>query len=171
MMTIHGEALNIYDCGTLLTGDNAIGKSDIALELISRGHKFIADDAVSINKTSEQLDLTNTSNQFIMHIRGIGFINIEQVFGSNATIAISKLDLIIHLSNTPIEILDPLVQPQSKKEILNIAVTEYVLPFGKNRPIVCLIETIVKYHLQLQNGIDSHNTFIKQHNQSLLEMT
>lgn len=167
---LHGVGLNIFGYGVILTGDSSIGKTDLGLELISRGHKFIADDALNICKHNQGLIFSNPLNQFIMHVRSIGFIDIEQIYGQGHTMCSSPLNLIIHLSNENLNNLDPLLQQKQNILIQDLTVTQYTLHQGQQRPLALLIELLVKYSEQVLNGVDSHRQFINQHTQLLQGM-
>ena len=125
-MYMHGCALNICNTGVLITGDSAIGKSELALQLLDRGHKFIADDVVVIKRIKNQeiknqeINHQEVDNQEInpviwnqsmlfmsaveselpfLHIRGLGFVNVSKLYGISNIMLGCKLDLIINLAN------------------------------------------------------------------------
>ncbi len=163
--TMHGVALNIFDAGIILAGDSKIGKSELALELLSRGHKFIADDMLNIGVVNKQLTIENQHEKFFMHIRDIGFINIKSIFGIENTLALSKVDLIINLTkDIPNE---PLLEP--KRIILGHAISEYFVLVGANKPLAVIVETLTKHHQQSNNGINSHQDFITYQSQLIME--
>ena len=164
---LHGVGLNIFGYGVILTGDSSVGKTDLGLELVSRGHKFIADDALDISKHKQELVFSNPLNQFIMHVRSIGFIDIGQTYGTAHTMGSSPLDLIIHLSSESLSNLDPLLQQKNKILIQDLAVMQYTLIQGQQRPLALLSELLVKYHEQTLSGFDSHRQFINRHTQLL----
>lgn len=164
---LHGVGLNIFGYGVILTGDSSVGKTDLGLELISRGHKFVADDALNICQHNQELIFSNPLSQFIMHIRSIGFIDIEQTYGSAHTMHSSSLDVIIHLSNESLNNLDPLQQPKQEILIQGLPVMQYTLIQGQQRPLALLTELLVKYHEQNLNGFDSHRQFINTHTRLL----
>lgn len=159
MHTLHGVALNIFNHGVLLTGDSAIGKSELGLELISRGHQLIADDSVLISKADDYLTIANPHNKFFMHIRDLGFINILDMFGQKSVLGLNKLALIIQLNKTNPLDLDPLAQRINKALILNVPVTQFELSMTTSRPLSLLVEIIVKHHQML---IREHTKFVKE---------
>lgn len=156
--TIHGVGLNIFGAGVILAGDSKTGKSELALELLSRGHKFIADDMLNISVVNTELSIENPEKKFFMHIRDIGFIDVSSIFGNESTIALTKVDLIINLTkDIPNEYL---VEPQNKRVILGHEITEYFIYIGSNKPLAVIIETLTKHHKQINNGINSHQDCI-----------
>ena len=97
-ITRHGVLLDIYGEGVLITGDSGIGKSETAIELVKRGHRLVADDAVDIRRVSDQL--IGKAPELIRHyieLRGIGVIDVQQLFGMSAVILEAQIDLVVHL--------------------------------------------------------------------------
>ena len=97
-ITRHGVLLDIYGEGVLITGDSGIGKSETAIELVKRGHRLVADDAVDIRRVSNQL--IGKAPELIRHyieLRGIGVIDVQQLFGMSAVILEAQIDLVIHM--------------------------------------------------------------------------
>lgn len=160
---LHGTAVNIYDYGVLITGESGIGKTELALSLIDRGHKFIADDSVMV-ETIHQNSLLMSTNQEAtgyMHVRGLGFLQVRQLYNLDRVFANSKLDIIIELVNDGKLLNKDLHIPlMDKLVILDISVTRFKLPIGQGRNLTLLSEVIVKYYNQLLNGHDSNLEFI-----------
>jgi HPr kinase/phosphorylase len=194
MQTIHGCALNIYNTGVIITGDSAVGKSELALQLLDRGHKFIADDLIVLNKSTHT---ENNNNEVIheviisaahkgesfLHVRGLGFINISRLYGMFNVMPCCRLDLIIdlkqpqpstNLQNELDEIIDiekdPLTQLINEVDILGASIMQMQLLINPCRPLALLIETMVKYNNQRQLGYDSHQDFLTHHAE-LLRLT
>ncbi len=165
MHTMHGVGLNIHGTGVILTGDSKIGKSELALELLSRSHQFIADDMLNLRIVNKELIIENSQKKFFMHIRDIGFIDVSSIFGIENTIASFRVDLIVNLTkDIPHE---SLIEP--KRIILGHEITQYTISTGINKPLAVIIETITKYHQQLNNGINSHQDFIDYQSQLIRE--
>lgn len=169
VQTITGVGLNIFGQGVILTGDSRIGKSELALELLSRGHKLIADDMLNLCITNGQLVMQNPIDKFIMHIKDIGFIDIESIFSSANTTKISNLDLIVSLTKSSNNSL--LEQPKNEIMVLGNAITKYSVAVGLHRPLAILIETLTKYNTELNRGIDSHQDFINHQARMIKEAT
>lgn len=160
----HGIAMSIFGYGVIITGYSGIGKSDLALELLDRGHMLIADDSVIIDAV-DGYNIISASNEHpknFLHLRGFGFININSIYSNfTSTMLSSRLHLVIELStNDSLFNNDMLKQPIIKEIILNVPVCKFVLPVGTHRNIPLIIETYVKYYEQLQNGYDAHKHFI-----------
>ena len=155
---MHGVGLNIFGHGVILTGDSGIGKSQLALELLSRGHKIVADDMLNLSITDGQLVMQNPIEKFIIHIKDIGFIDIESILCSSNTTKISNVNLIINLTHTPSH--SPIEQPKKIISVLGKEIPEYSISVGYPKPLAILVETITKYNKQLKDGTDSHQDFI-----------
>ncbi|MFN8769405.1 MAG: hypothetical protein ACK5Z5_02355 [Neisseriaceae bacterium] len=167
IVNLHATAVNIYDYGVLITGDSGIGKSELALDLVARGHKFISDDSVSIKNTNNGLEISAQKDAIgYIHVRGLGFIHIDKMYNNVCSIMEnSNLELIVELVNDNSllnkELLSPLLD---HLEILNTPIPRFKLPIGTNRNLAILSEIIVKYHHQLKNGYDSNKEFIQRMN-------
>ena len=97
--TRHGGLLDIYGEGVLITGDSGVGKSETAIELVKRGHRLVADDAVDIRREADQL--LGKAPDLIKHyieLRGIGVVNVQQLLGMSAVKPESQVDLVVHLA-------------------------------------------------------------------------
>jgi HPr kinase/phosphorylase len=167
--TIHGVGLSIFGLGIILTGGSGIGKSELALELLSRGHQIIADDMLNLNVINNRLVMQNPLQKFIIHIRDIGFIDAQVIFDSTHTLAFSNVDMIIKLTRESHYI--PLEQPKNRLTLLGQEIIEYSLSAMPNKPLYILTEILVKYHKQLSSGIDSHQDFINYHQGLMKENT
>jgi HPr kinase/phosphorylase len=165
MMSYHGTALQIYACGVIISGESGIGKSELALSLINRGHKLIADDSIKLEINQNKVNLI--SQNTFMHIRGIGFINIAKTHDINHLSSMMPLCLIIELTNTTSIPSNPLQQLHSIEQIANLNFSKFQLPVMQNRPLADLIEIIVKYWQNCQNGHNSHTDFIQLQDQKI----
>lgn len=169
---IHGTALQILGMGVLLIGESGIGKSELAIELLDRGHQFICDDLVSISLHNKQLYLSAPHElpSGFVEIRGIGFLNIDRLYHTQITTN-TKFDLIIELvKNETITSInnDRLEQLIYQKTFLGYNVTNYQLPVGVNRNLAVISEIIIKYHKDKLNNYDSHKHFIQQMDDRLI---
>lgn len=160
--TLPGVGLNIFGYGVLITGKSGVGKTELGLELISRNHKFIADDSVEVYKKQNLLKMKNTNEKYIMHIRDLGFINIPQIYGDKSVLPSCNLDILININNDSSDI-DPNLQAKRDLQLLECNITEYTLYMSNNRKLAILVEVIVKYHDNILKGIDSHKDFINKH--------
>lgn len=140
--TIHGTGLVIWNKGVLILGNSAIGKSEIALELVALGHNFIADDSISILTKKEQLTMYGTNK--LLHIRGLGFLNPCNIYNVKK-INSYKIDLIIKLvDNIKLDDINPLEKLYKEIEFYNVKILEFTLPINKYRNTARIIETIAK---------------------------
>ena len=141
-VTRHGVLLDIYGEGVMITGDSGVGKSEAAIELIMRGHRLVADDAVELRRISGQL--IGTAPEVIRHyieLRGIGVIDVRQLFGMRAIKVESQLDLVVHFEqwdNT--KFYDRLGIEDHFTEILDIQVPIVTIPVRPGRNLASIVE-------------------------------
>jgi HPr kinase/phosphorylase len=168
---LSGGLLNIFGQGILIMGDSGVGKSESALELISRGHFFISDDVVRIQKEEEGKLIGSAvplSRNF-MEIRGLGIINIQKIFGNRSTCSQTEIDLIIMLkrweSGKDYDRLG-LKFPESRK-ILGVTVPKITIPVGPGRNIATLIEVACKVFMLKQQGYDAAKEITEKLNRAI----
>jgi HPr kinase/phosphorylase len=141
-VTRHGVLLDIYGEGVMITGDSGIGKSEAAIELIMRGHRLVADDAVELRRISNQL--IGTAPEVIRHyieLRGIGVIDVRQLFGMRAIKTASQLDLVVHFEPwDDTKFYDRLGIDDHFTEILNIQVPFVTIPVRPGRNLASIVE-------------------------------
>ncbi|HHY81096.1 MAG TPA: HPr kinase/phosphorylase [Clostridiales bacterium] len=146
-ITRHGVLVDVYGVGVLLMGESGIGKSETALELIKRGHRLVADDAVEIKKVAENR-LIGDSPELIRHfmeIRGIGIIDIKAMYGIGAVINTKAIDMVIYLefwdNNKE---YDRLGLTEDYMEILGVKLPKVVLPVRPGRNLAIIVEVAVR---------------------------
>ncbi len=153
---VSGGMLQINGLGVLIKGDSGIGKSESALELISRGWRFISDDVTNIKKISEDklIGMSPSLSRYFMEIRGLGIINIKQIFGSKAICKRSKIDLVINLKNwEPNKEYDRLgLESPEKHELLGVKIPQIIIPVAPGRNIATLIEVACKVQVLREKG-------------------
>jgi HPr kinase/phosphorylase len=164
-ITRHGVLVEVYGEGVLLLGESGVGKSETAIELVKRGHRLIADDAVEIRKVSSKT-LVGTSPENIRHfveLRGIGIVNARQIFGMGAVNTTEKIDMIIHLevwnSN---KIYDRMGLENEKTEILGIAVPSLVIPVKPGRNLAIIVEVAAMNHRQKKMGYNAAQELLEK---------
>lgn len=141
-ITQHGVLLDVYGEGVMITGDSGIGKSEAAIELIMRGHRLVADDSVEIRRISNQL--IGTAPEIIRHyieLRGIGALDVRQLFGMRAIKTESQIDLVVHLEqwdNT--KFYDRLGIEDHYLEFLDIQVPCVTIPVRPGRNLASIVE-------------------------------
>jgi len=154
-ITIHGALMDVFGLGILLLGPSGIGKSECALELILKGHRLIADDAVDLTKHGEDR-LVGSGGQVLQHhmeLRGLGIINVRELFGISATSIASNLDLVVRLERwKPDAEYDRLGFEQSFIEYMGVAVPVIEMPVAPGRNISALVEIAARIHLLRRKG-------------------
>jgi HPr kinase/phosphorylase len=163
--TIHGVLLSVMGHGVLLTGESGVGKSELALELISKGHHLVADDAVTIRRTSpEHLEgFCNPKFRQFLEVRGLGILNISELFGEAATRISKSVELIVKLVRmTPQELgnIDRLNSEQAYREILGTRVPEITVPATSTHNLSVIIEAAVRNQILVSRGYNSIEDFI-----------
>ena len=141
-ITRHGVLLDIYGMGVMITGDSGIGKSEVAIELIMRGHRLVADDAVELRMVSNQL--IGTAPEVIRHyieLRGIGVLDVRQLFGMRAIKLESELDLVVHFEPwDDTKFYDRLGIEDHYTEILGVQVPIVTIPVRPGRNLASIVE-------------------------------
>jgi len=141
-ITCHGVLLDINGEGVMITGDSGVGKSETAIELIMRGHRLVADDAVELRRISNQL--VGTAPEIIRHyieLRGIGVIDVRQIFGMRAIKADSPLDLVVHFEPWDEKMqYDRLGIEDHFTEILGVRVPIITIPVRSGRNLASIVE-------------------------------
>jgi HPr kinase/phosphorylase len=165
--TLHGVFLDVLEMGVLVTGASAIGKSELALELISRGNGLIADDIVEIYRISpDTLEgrCPGVLRDFL-EVRGIGILNIRTIFGETAVRPRKLLKFIVHLedhSHDSFSELDRLQVNATYQEILGVPIRKVTIPVAAGRNLAVLVEAAVRNFVLNQRGIDSTKEFIER---------
>lgn len=156
-ITVHGVLVEVYGMGVLLIGKSGVGKSETALELIKRGHRLVADDAVEIKKVDE--DIGGTSPELIRHfmeIRGIGIIDIERLYGVSAVKQWEFIDLVIELEFWDEEKeYDRMGLEEEQAEILGINVPKLVVPVRPGRNTAMIVEVAARNNRQKLLGYNA----------------
>lgn len=166
-VSLHGVFMEVQGFGALIKGDAAIGKSELALELISRGHRLIADDIVDFFRISpERIEGRCPSLlQDFLEVRGLGILNIRALFGDNSVKPTKPLDLIIQLEmadkQTP-QLLDRLSIKTQNEEVLGVKVPKVSIPIAAGRNIAVLVEVAIRNHMLLLRGINATKQFTQR---------
>jgi len=169
--TRHGVFMDILGLGVLLTGESGLGKSELGLELISRGHGLVADDAVDLYRVS-QTNLEGRCPELLMNlleVRGIGLLDIKAIFGETAVRRKMRLKLIVHLvrKETMEREFERLPYEPLYEDILDVPVRKVVIAVDAGRNLAVLVEAAVRNTILLLRGIDTYREFIARHNAAM----
>ncbi|MCA1804160.1 MAG: HPr(Ser) kinase/phosphatase [Xanthomonadaceae bacterium] len=163
--TLHGVFMEIMGVGVLIAGDASIGKSELALELVARGHRLVADDAPEFARLAP--DILNgrcpPMLEDFLEVRGLGILNIRSMFGDSAIKQNRNLRLIIRLedmSDSQIRSIDRLQGSRATRTILGVDIPEITLPVAPGRNLAVLAEAAVRNHLLFLKGRDASAEFI-----------
>ncbi len=164
-VTQHGVLVEVYGEGVLLLGDSGIGKSETAIELVKRGHRLIADDAVEIKKVSA-ITLVGSAPELIRHyieLRGIGIVDVRRIFGMGSVKDSEKIDLIINFENwVQGKLYDRFGLDSEYTEILGIKIPSITVPVKPGRNLAVIIEIAAMNHRQKKMGYNTAEEFEKR---------
>jgi HPr kinase/phosphorylase len=167
-VTLHGVFMEIYSIGVLITGESGSGKSELALELITRGHRLVADDAPEFTQIApDVLDGTCPEMlQDMLEVRGLGVMNIRQMFGDTAVKANKYLRLVVNLVRAQEPSLDAMARITGEsgvRRVLDLDVPVVDLPVAAGRNLAVLTEAAVRLHLLRAKGADPAAAFLARH--------
>ena len=170
--TQHGVFMEVLGTGVLLTGNAATGKSELALELIARGHRLIADDAPVFSRIAPDIISGSCPPllQDFLEVRGLGVINIRTMFGDSAIKQEKYLRLVIHLqpmNEAQLKKVDRLRGSYSRIDVLGIPISEVALPVAPGREMSILVEVAVRQSILLKKGYDATEEFIGRQQQAI----
>ena len=164
-ITIHGVLIDVYGVGVLITGESGIGKSEMALELIKRGHRLVSDDVVEIRKVSEET-LIGTAPEITKHLielRGIGIIDVKTLFGVSSVRNSQNIDLVIELEEWSKEKdFDRLGLEENYIEYLGNRVVCHKIPIRPGRNLAIICEAAAANHRQKAMGYNAAQELYKR---------
>ncbi|MDD2884011.1 MAG: HPr(Ser) kinase/phosphatase [Dechloromonas sp.] len=171
-VSLHGVFMDVLGMGVLITGDSGLGKSELALELISRGHGLVADDVVEMARiapTTIEGRCPGMLRDFL-EVRGLGLLNIRTIFGETASRRKMKLKLIVHLQKTSLTSDAPRLPLDAQtQEILGVPIRKVVIPVAAGRNLAVLLEAAVRNTILQFRGIDSMNDFVVRQQRMMLD--
>ena len=157
-ITRHGVLVEVYGEGILILGESGVGKSETAVELVKRGHRLVADDAVEIKKVSA-ISLVGSSPEIIRHfieLRGIGIIDVKEIFGIGAVKNTEKIDMVINLETwVDGKHYDRLGLEDEYTEILGIKIPSLLIPVKPGRNLAIIVEIAAMNNRQKRNGYNA----------------
>ena len=163
-ITRHGVLVEVYGEGILILGDSGIGKSETAIELLKRGHRLVADDAVEIRRVSNSL--YGTAPEIIRHyieIRGVGVIDVQQLFGMGAVQFDTEIDLVIQLEQWEDgKFYDRLGLGEEKYTMLDVSLPIVTIPVRPGRNLAGIVEIATMKNRQMKYGYNAARDFVTQ---------
>ena len=157
-ITRHGVLMEVYGEGVLIMGESGVGKSETAIELIKRGHRLVADDAVEIRRVSDRTLVGQSPDNIrhFMELRGVGIINTRHIFGIGAVKMSEKVDLIVKLENwDPHKVYDRMGLDDEYMEILGLNIPCLTVPVTPGRNLAVIIEVAVMNSRQKKLGYNA----------------
>ena len=164
-ITRHGVLVEVYGEGILLLGESGVGKSETAIELVKRGHRLIADDAVEIRRVSSR-SLVGSSPENIRHfieLRGVGIINARRIFGMGAVKVTEKIDMVIQMEQwDSSKVYDRMGMDSEQTEILGIRVPMLTIPVKPGRNLAIIIEVAAMNNRQKKMGYNAAHELLSK---------
>ncbi len=171
-VNLHGVFMDVLGMGVLITGDSGVGKSELALELISRGHGLVADDVVEMARIAPATIEGRCPGMLrdFLEVRGLGLLNIRTIFGETASRRKMKLKLIVHLQKTVAAADAPRLPLDAQtQEVLGVPIRKVVIPVAAGRNLAVLLEAAVRNTILQFRGIDSLQDFMDRQQRMMLD--
>ncbi|MFT4606540.1 MAG: HPr kinase/phosphorylase [Urechidicola sp.] len=170
----HGVYVEVYSLGLLLTGESGVGKSELALALVAKGHRLISDDITRFSRISPDVINGECSSLLsgFMEVRGLGIVNIRAMFGANALKKNKALRLIVHMVSLTDENatqFDRLGNNIATRNVLGLEIPEVTLPVAPGRNLAVLVEAAARNHLLNINGYNAAEDFIQRQDIAIAE--
>ncbi len=168
----HGVLLDVLGMGVMITGESGVGKSELALELVSRGHGLVADDIVELYRIAPET-LEGRCPPMLrdfLEVRGLGMLNIRTIFGETAVRRKKNMKLIVHLqkpSSADFNSLERLPINDVTENILEVNIRKVIIPVAAGRNLAVLVEAAVRNYVLQLRGIDSAKEFLARHQQEM----
>ncbi len=171
-ISMHGVFMDILGMGVMITGESGLGKSELGLELISRGHGLVADDAVDLHRINQASIEGRCPEllQNLLEVRGIGLLDIKTIFGETAVRRKMRLSLIVHLVRKETLERDYERMPHEPlyQDVLGVPVRKAVIQVVAGRNIAVLVEAAVRNTILQLRGIDTYQEFVARHRATML---
>jgi len=165
-LTTHGVLVEIYGEGVLITGDSGIGKSETALELIKRGHRLVADDAVEIKLIGQNVLMGSAPEliRYYMEMRGIGIINVRHIYGVGAIKPETAIDVVVHMEHwVQGKAYDRLGLESETEEILGVSLPKVTIPVTPGRNLAVILELAAMNNRQKKMGYNAAEMLAAEH--------
>lgn len=168
---LHGVFMDVLGMGVMITGDSGSGKSELALELISRGHGLVADDVVELTRVAPNVIFGSCPSLLrdFLEVRGLGLLNIRTIFGETASRRKMRLKLIVHLHRQQPNVDTPRLPFEAQtQEVLGVSIRKVNIPVAAGRNLAVLLEAAVRNTILQFRGIDSLEEFVARQQQEVL---
>ncbi|MFP5340694.1 MAG: HPr(Ser) kinase/phosphatase, partial [Gammaproteobacteria bacterium] len=169
--SLHGVFMDVLGLGVLITGDSGAGKSELGLELISRGHGLVADDVVELSRVAPTVLEGRCPEmlQDFIEVRGLGLLNIRTIFGETACRRKMRLRLIVHLvrRETMEREYERLPYEPLTQDVLGVPVRKAVIPVVAGRNMAVLVEAAVRNTILQLRGVDTYQEFVERHRRAM----
>jgi HPr kinase/phosphorylase len=169
--TVHGVFMDVLGLGVLITGESGLGKSELALELISRGHGLVADDAVELSRTAPNFveGQCPALLQNLLEVRGLGLLDIRTIFGETSVRRKMKIKLIVNLVRMTPDTFERLPMQDEYQDVLGIPIRRVMLQVAAGRNLAVLVEAAVRNTILTLRGIDTMGDFIERQALAIME--
>lgn len=171
MTTVHGVFMDVLGLGVLINGESGLGKSELALELISRGHGLVADDAVELMRSAPNMieGQCPALLQNLLEVRGLGLLDIRTIFGETSVRRKKKLKLIVQLVRASQDDFERLPVQDQTEDVLGIPIRRVMLQVAAGRNLAVLVEAAVRNTILTLRGIDTMGEFIERQALAIME--
>ena len=164
--TVHGVLVQVHGEGMLITGESGIGKTEVALELVKRGHRLVADDAVELRRTSTHVleGCSPPMIRYLMELRGVGLIDVRRIFGVGAVLPKERLDLVVDFIRWKENMeYDRLGLEEETCTFLDVEVPKITIPVAPARNLAIILEVAAINHRQRKLGYNTAEEFLRRH--------
>ena len=167
--SLYGVMMNIYGRGIMITGKSGIGKSELALDLINRGHMLVADDRVDVTRVHKSIICTAPEIlKRMLEIRGVGIVDVTRMFGANAYLNRCQLDFVIKLVKYDESMENDRLNPINEAfDVLGLEVPMLIIPITEGKSLSVIIESAVSDYLLKRLGVDSNEEFKEKYRELL----
>ena len=169
-MSVHGVLVQVHGEGLLITGESGIGKTEVALELIKRGHRLVADDSVELRRPSMNV-LEGSAPpmiRYIMEVRGIGLIDVRRIFGVGAVLPKERVDLVVDFVRWKEGMqYDRLGLEEETCSFLDVELPKITIPVAPARNLAIILEVAAINHRQRKLGYNTAEEFLRRHDASI----
>lgn len=172
-MLMHGVFMDVLGLGVMITGESGLGKSELALELISRGHGLVADDVVELSRTAHHIIEGQCPPliQNLIEVRGLGLLDIRTIFGETSVRRKMKLRLIVHLVRTQSDGFERLPLQEQHQNVLGVEIKKVMLQVAAGRNLAVLVEAAVRNAILQIRGINTLEEFMQRQTQAMAQNT